>query len=198
MELLEKHAVDTYSTFVNENRERLRQLPPPSVARSYYTTGDLYLFDDFQVSRQAGTRRPPCNNLLDVFTNICMDEGEHVKTMIACQDYALYGTRVVSPHLNYKKTDMDEKREKWRAWSEQVNDIYPSELDWNQEWDQYTEATWGGQAMATRWSTASIWDTCFDHEGIEFWRLWALEPNSHFDETSEMRKPFSFPDRFKV
>jgi ubiquinol oxidase len=129
MELLEMHAVDTYSTFVSENRERLRQLPPPSVARSYYTTGDLYLFDDFQVSIEAGSRRPPCNDLFDVFTNICMDEAEHVKTMIACQDYALYGTRVVSPHLNYKETDIAEKREKWRAWSEQVNENFPSEMD---------------------------------------------------------------------
>ena len=48
MELLEAHAVDTYTTFLNENRKRLSQLPPPAVARSYYKTGDLYLFDDFQ------------------------------------------------------------------------------------------------------------------------------------------------------
>lgn len=31
-------------------------------------------------------RRPPCNTLLDVFTNIRDDEIEHVKTMHACQD----------------------------------------------------------------------------------------------------------------
>jgi ubiquinol oxidase len=48
MELLEAHAVDTYITFINENRARLSQLPAPSVAKSYYKTGDLYLFDDFQ------------------------------------------------------------------------------------------------------------------------------------------------------
>ena len=49
MELLEAHAVDTYTTFVAENRDRLAQLPPPSIARNYYKDGDLYQFDDFQV-----------------------------------------------------------------------------------------------------------------------------------------------------
>ena len=50
MELLEAHAVDTYGTFVVQNRERLAELPAPAVATSYYSSGDLYLFDDFQVS----------------------------------------------------------------------------------------------------------------------------------------------------
>lgn len=34
-----------------------------------------------------------------MFVNICEDEGEHVKTMRACQDYAQLGTIVTSPHL---------------------------------------------------------------------------------------------------
>ena len=72
--------MDTYSTFIKQNRERLAQLPPPAVAVSYYATGDLYAFDDFQM-RPPGSRRPTCDSLLDVFTNICEDEGEHVKTM---------------------------------------------------------------------------------------------------------------------
>ena len=50
MELLEAHAVDTYSTFVKENRQRLSELPAPAVAASYYLEGDLYYFDDFQAS----------------------------------------------------------------------------------------------------------------------------------------------------
>lgn len=37
--------------------------------------------------------------MADVFVNICEDEGEHVKTMRACQDYALLGTVVESPHV---------------------------------------------------------------------------------------------------
>jgi ubiquinol oxidase len=47
MELLEAHAVDTYSTFVAENRSLLMQLPAPQVAKSYYTSGDLYLCTSF-------------------------------------------------------------------------------------------------------------------------------------------------------
>ncbi|KAJ8599488.1 hypothetical protein CTAYLR_010441 [Chrysophaeum taylorii] len=99
MELLEAHAVDTYSTFVASNRARLARLPAPKVACSYYVTGDLYLFDDFQLLKPPGSRRPPCDTLLDVFVNICEDEGEHVKTMRACQDYASFGKGIVSPHL---------------------------------------------------------------------------------------------------
>ena len=131
MELLEAHAVDTYTTFVNENRARLQELPPPPVAISYYKTGDLYMFDDFQVSRPPGSRRPPCNNLLDVFTNIAIDEGEHVKTMQACQDYARFGVEVVSPHLNRGEGSESEsdkaaaledmKREMWKEWSIRIN-----------------------------------------------------------------------------
>jgi hypothetical protein len=138
MELLEAHAVDTYTTFVRENRDRLRELPPPNVAISYYKTGDLYMFDDFQVSRPPGSRRPPCENLLDVFSNIAVDEGEHVRTMQACQDYALFGVQVVSPHLMdvqgqpsnqlRDRTGAEEaavleaKRQMWKEWSERINE----------------------------------------------------------------------------
>lgn len=147
MELLEAHAVDTYVTFCKENRDRLEQLPPPTVARSYYKDGDLYLFDDFQVSRCPGSRRPPCDNLFDVFTNISIDEGEHVRTMKACQDYAAFGTKVVSPHLSCNCEDTtkqpvveDEewekrKRQLWEEWSKDINTVdcdtkeYPNEMD---------------------------------------------------------------------
>ncbi len=140
MELLEAHAVDTYTTFVKENRETLKRLPPPKVASSYYRTGDLYLFDDFMTTRKPGTRRPPCETLLDVFENIAIDEGEHVKTMKACQDYAKFGSKVVSSHLKYgigplvgeidgkPATDIDrdnaekKKRKLWKEWSEMIND----------------------------------------------------------------------------
>lgn len=128
MELLEAHAVDTYATFVTENCGRLKELPPPSIATSYYKTGDLYMFDDFQVSREPGSRRPPCDNLFDVFTNIAADEGEHVKTMQACQDYARFGIEVVSPHLPGAASGSDDaaaaeelKREMWKEWSDNIN-----------------------------------------------------------------------------
>lgn len=126
MELLEAHAVDTYSTFVKTNRERLATLPPPVVARRYYVTGDLYMFDDFQM-QPPGTRRPPCDSLLDVFVNICEDEGEHVKTMQACQKYAVTGIPIQSPHDSFLKTTKkitpdEQKRQKWKEWAAQVND----------------------------------------------------------------------------
>ena len=90
--------VDTYSTFIEENRQKLAGLPSPAVAKLYYSE-DPYLFDEFQASYPPGSRRPPCETLLDVFSNICMDEAEHVKTMAACQDYARdIGAPVESPH----------------------------------------------------------------------------------------------------
>jgi Alternative oxidase len=45
MELLESHAVDTYTTFCQQNKDVLERLPPPQVAVAYYAAGDLYLFD---------------------------------------------------------------------------------------------------------------------------------------------------------
>lgn len=123
MELLEAHAVDTYLTFCRENRDRLAELPPPLIAKKYYRDGDLYLFDDFQSSRPPGSRRPPCNTLLDVFENIAIDEAEHVKTMAACQDYCRGGTKVVSPHLKYGnlKVGTTNQRGDWKEWSDEIN-----------------------------------------------------------------------------
>lgn len=130
MELLEAHAVDTYSTFVRANRARLAALPPPAVARSYYVEGDLYMFDDFQL-KPPGSRRPPCDTLLDVFMNICEDEGEHVKTMRACQEYCVSGRPIVSPHIDASSQESfqdflqnrpdDKKRKQWRQWAAEMN-----------------------------------------------------------------------------
>lgn len=124
MELLEAHAVDTYSTFAKINQERLKLLPAPAVAQSYYVTGDLYLFDDFQL-RSPGTRRPPCDNLYDVFTNICEDEAEHVKTMRACQDYSRLGISSLSRHSDKKGQDItvsdSKRREMWKKWAGEIN-----------------------------------------------------------------------------
>lgn len=133
MELLESHAVDTYSTFVKENKERLQQLPAPRVARSYYKGADLYLFDDFQVSKVPKSRRPPCDNLYDVFKNICEDEAEHVRTMSACKDYSTRGGDVVvSPHSGFvdeSEQSQNEKRKAWLDWSEEVNRASAAEED---------------------------------------------------------------------
>eukprot|EP01041_Mallomonas_annulata_P006697 gene6697-13579_t len=85
-ELIESHAVDTYAEFAESNKELLMQLPPPAVAIAYYESEDMYTFDEFQTSREKGSRRPKIRNLYDVFCNIRDDEGEHVATMAACQD----------------------------------------------------------------------------------------------------------------
>lgn len=130
MELLEAHAVDTYTTFFRENQDRLKALPAPFVATSYYKGADLYLFDDFQVSKAPKTRRPPCDTLYDVFKNISEDEAEHVKTMMACKNYATVGDVVVSPHLTAGDGDVtDEKRQAWLDWSEEVNRAGTAEED---------------------------------------------------------------------
>eukprot|EP00953_Heterococcus_sp_UTEX-ZZ885_P038419 19710-Heterococcus_DN1.PRE.1 len=104
-ELIEAHAVDTYDEFAVSNKELLQSLPPPPEAIKYYCQGDMYLFDEFQTSQPAFSRRPVITNLYDVFCNIrlthvlllmhiccCMhmphtrdDEKEHVKTMFACE-----------------------------------------------------------------------------------------------------------------
>ncbi|KAF6253734.1 alternative oxidase-domain-containing protein [Scenedesmus sp. NREL 46B-D3] len=89
-ELIEAHAVDTYGEFADANEELLKTLPPPLVAAQYYLSGDYYLFDEFQTSQAGSTlRTPKCDNLYDVFINIRDDEGEHVKTMAACQDFSI-------------------------------------------------------------------------------------------------------------
>jgi len=130
MELLEAHAVDTYGTFYRENEARLKSLPAPKVAISYYKADNTYMFDDFQVSKKPKTRNPPCDNLYDVFKNICIDESEHVKTMKACKDYSRVGGMILSPH--YQTGDdiiSDRKREEWLNWSEEVNRACTAEED---------------------------------------------------------------------
>lgn len=87
-ELIEWHAVDTYREFTDANKAILQRLPPPMVALCYYKSADLYMFDSFQTeSASSGLppRRPECDTLYDVFSNIVDDEVEHVKTMAACQ-----------------------------------------------------------------------------------------------------------------
>ncbi|CAM9160653.1 unnamed protein product [Phaeothamnion confervicola] len=84
-ELIESHAVDTYSEFLDQNEELLKSLPPSEQAMKYYQSGDMYLFDAFQTARPAHSRRPILRTLYDVFACIRDDELEHVKTMFACE-----------------------------------------------------------------------------------------------------------------
>ena len=80
--------MDTYAQFAEENEAVLRTVPAPKIAKSYYSAGDMYYFDEFSTSRAPGERRPVVDTLYDVFCNIRDDEGEHVSTMSACQGAA--------------------------------------------------------------------------------------------------------------
>lgn len=88
---------------MDANREALAELPAPRVTRLYYSggRGGFFLFDEFQTARPRGSRRPPCETLLDAFTNIRDDEAEHVATMAACQDptVSLTAQRLEGPLL---------------------------------------------------------------------------------------------------
>ncbi|CAB9496459.1 Ubiquinol oxidase [Seminavis robusta] len=91
-ELLETHAVNTYSQFLDENEDALKDLPPSLAAVDYYALGasDPY-YAEFQtsaISKQQELRRPglQMESLYDVFSAIRDDEGDHVGTMEACLD----------------------------------------------------------------------------------------------------------------
>lgn len=111
-ECVEKHAYSTYDKFLNRYSDELKSLPAPEIAIKYYTTGDLYLFDEFQTSRVPKSRRPEIENLYDVFINIRDDEGEHCKTMKACQSRG----NLQSPHSNpdYLGNDSSSKGDGYR------------------------------------------------------------------------------------
>jgi hypothetical protein len=51
------------------------------------------MFDEFQTSRPPRSRRPYIQTLFDVFTNIKLDEAEHVKTMVSCEQASDYTVR---------------------------------------------------------------------------------------------------------
>jgi ubiquinol oxidase len=85
-ELIEAHAVDTYAEFAEANKERLKAIPAPVVAKAYYNGACLWMFDEFQTDGKETVRRPKIETLYDTFCAIRDDEGEHVKTMHVCQD----------------------------------------------------------------------------------------------------------------
>jgi len=124
--LVEEHAYVTYAEFVEENKDVLRRIPPPPIALEYYLAGDLYYFDKFHTGREGElpSRRPPCDNLLDVFSNIRDDEFEHIRTMKACQDW--WGKRGPSPLPEPERSALG-KREDWLDWSARVNSAEFSE-----------------------------------------------------------------------
>mmetsp|Transcript_17475 Transcript_17475/g.70208 ORF Transcript_17475/g.70208 Transcript_17475/m.70208 type:complete len:237 (-) Transcript_17475:187-897(-) len=81
-ELIEAHAVDTYSEFLDANEALLKQLPAPRIAREYWGSEDRQLFDDFHVNPPRQNLK--CDTLYDTFVNIRDDEKEHVCVAAAC------------------------------------------------------------------------------------------------------------------
>lgn len=80
-ELIEAHAVDTYSEFLDANEDELKLLPAPAVAKEYWLGNDT-LFEDFHINPVRYPRT--CDTLYDVFCNIRDDEKEHVCVAHAC------------------------------------------------------------------------------------------------------------------
>ena len=74
-ELLEMHAVDTYSQFLAENEDALRSLPPPLSALEYYNARSA------TASRGIAAGPDAVENLYDVFEAICSDERVHADSM---------------------------------------------------------------------------------------------------------------------
>lgn len=104
-EMLETHAVDTYSQFVDENESLLKGLPPSLVAVEYYTIGlNDPMFGEYQTASvmdpqlAGGVRKPGTNmqSLYDVMVAIRNDESDHVHTMANCLDPKV---AVLSPAL---------------------------------------------------------------------------------------------------
>ncbi len=117
MQLVEEHAYQTYDKFLKEHEDELKAQPAPQVAINYYGNGDLYMFDEFQTSRPPEDRRPKIENLYDVYVAIRDDEIEHVKTMVACQQFYAQAS-LKSPHRSNTmdlpeatKTQLDEYRD---------------------------------------------------------------------------------------
>ena len=94
-ELLETHAVHTYSQLLDDNESLLRELPPSIAATDYYAFGiSDPLYAEIQtdaLARGIGLRNPgeSMESLYDVFSAIRDDEADHVKTMQACLDAEL-------------------------------------------------------------------------------------------------------------
>ena len=82
MALIEDHAYHTYEKYVKCNEEWLRTQPAPAIAKKYYESQDMYLFDSFHTTNPPHTpRRPSINSLFDTFVCIRDDEQQHASTM---------------------------------------------------------------------------------------------------------------------
>mmetsp|Transcript_9216 Transcript_9216/g.26325 ORF Transcript_9216/g.26325 Transcript_9216/m.26325 type:complete len:350 (-) Transcript_9216:5467-6516(-) len=92
-ELIEDHAFNTYSKYLEEHEEMLKSMPVPDVARKYYVDDNPFLFDLFCTVKEVdedgnfSARRPQLESLYDVFVNVRDDEKEHWKTLCNLVQY---------------------------------------------------------------------------------------------------------------
>jgi len=92
-ELIEDHAFDTYSGYLENHGEMLKKQPVPAIAKKYYVDDNPFLFDlfctvkDKDESGNFSARRPELESLYDVFVNVRDDEKEHWKTLCNLVQY---------------------------------------------------------------------------------------------------------------
>jgi len=73
-ELLETHAVDTYGTFIDENEDLLKQLPPSLAATDYYTIGVVDpMFGEYQTTSNGNVSLVNGNLLRSLYGRITLD-----------------------------------------------------------------------------------------------------------------------------
>jgi ubiquinol oxidase len=89
LELIERHAFDTYDAFIAVNAESLRQVDVPPIARTYYEGAQpppLDVYGDGDAARRYACAEEPASSprmesLYDVFVRIRDDETEHWQTL---------------------------------------------------------------------------------------------------------------------
>ena len=92
-ELIEDHAYDTYSGYLENYGDDLKKKPVPAIAKKYYVEDNPFLFDLFCTVKNKdengdfSNRRPQLSSLYDVFVNIRDDEKEHWKTLCNLVQY---------------------------------------------------------------------------------------------------------------
>lgn len=92
-ELIEDHAFDTYSGYLEKYGEELKKQPVPAIANKYYVEDNPFLFDLFCTVKDKdddgnfSNRRPKLETLYDVFCNVRDDEKEHWKTLCNLVQY---------------------------------------------------------------------------------------------------------------
>lgn len=120
MELLEAHAVDTYGTFVRMNRERLRKLPAPTIARRYYKEDGTCLTTLKRISLAAVVHRKKlCWMSLRTFAKMKRSTSRRCRL---ARSMARNGRKVVSPHsAEYTESENELKRAVWEEWAEDFN-----------------------------------------------------------------------------